>query len=88
MITNFMFIHRFTLRNLRDLGFGKKSMECMIMDEVTDILTWMKQNEGKPVSVNRKFSLAVVNALLTIMTGKRYDQEDPYVKGILDTASK
>jgi hypothetical protein len=63
-------------------------MESTIMDEVTDIMAWIKENEGKPVSVNRKFSLAVVNALLTIMTGKRYDQDDPYVKGIIDTTSK
>ncbi len=60
-------------------------MESTIMDEVNDIVAWIEKNEGKPVSVNRKFSLAVINALLTIMTGKRYDQEDPYVKGILDT---
>ena len=80
--------HRFTLRTLRDFGFGKKSMESLIMDEVNEVLEWMSKNEGIPVSVNKKFSLAVVNALLTIMSGKRYDQEDPALKNLLDAATE
>jgi len=77
---------RFTLRTLRDFGFGKKNMEAMIMDEVTEIIEIFKKESGKPFSVNRRFSLAVLNALWAIMTSERNSQEDPKLKNILDTA--
>jgi len=58
------------------------------MAEVNEVIDWIKENEGKPVSMNRKFAVAVVNALLTIMAGKRYDQEDPKLKGMLDNVTE
>jgi hypothetical protein len=36
-------------------------MEALIQEEVNDVITWMKNNENKPISVNKKFSLAVLN---------------------------
>jgi hypothetical protein len=63
-------------------------MEALITEEVKEVLDWMSQTEGTPVSVNRKFSLAVANALLTIMTGKRYKHDDAYLKNLLDTTAE
>jgi len=54
------------------------------MDEVVDILDWMKLNDGNPVSVHRKFSFSVANSLMTILSGKRYDANDPFLKNFLD----
>jgi len=59
-------------------------MESLTQNEVDDVLGWIKANEGKPVSVNRKFSLAMVNALMKIMCSKRFDQDDFTVKKKLD----
>jgi hypothetical protein len=58
------------------------------MDEVSDVMKWVNKTEGTPVSVNQKFSLAGSNALMTIMTGKRYEQDDPVLKNLLDSATK
>jgi hypothetical protein len=33
---------RFTLKNLRDVGFGKGSMESLIKDEVVDLIDSFK----------------------------------------------
>ncbi|CAG7734935.1 unnamed protein product [Allacma fusca] len=68
---------RFTLRHLRDFGFGKNYMESLILDEVDELIEWLKSQEGKPVSINRKFYLAVINSLWTILSGKRYSHTDP-----------
>ncbi len=56
------------------------------MDEVNEIMDWISKTDGTPVSLNRKFSLAVVNALMTVLSGKRYQHDDPVLKKILDTA--
>ena len=79
---------RFTLRNLRDFGFGKNSMENIVMEEVQTVINWMKKKEGQPVTLDRKFSLSVLNALWNIMTGERYDHNDPELSHILETGIK
>ena len=76
---------RFAIRNLRDFGFGKKDMEGLIMDEVKEILEWIKNRNGEPIhELHRRFSLASVNALWTILSGERYDHDDVRLTRILD----
>lgn len=66
---------RFTLRNLRDFGFGKRNMEGLIMDEVHDLCKVLKSTNGRPVGgIKRKFALAVVNSLWTVVAGNRENQ--------------
>lgn len=61
---------RFSLRQLRDFGFGKNTMESLIMDEVHEMTEMLKKKGGKPVGeIKEKFSLAVVNSLWTIVGG-------------------
>lgn len=62
---------RFALRQLRDFGFGKNTMEALIMDEVHEMAETLKRKGGKPVGeIKEKFSLAVVNSLWTIVGGE------------------
>ncbi|CAG7731399.1 unnamed protein product, partial [Allacma fusca] len=75
---------RFTLRHLRDFGFGKNYMEGLIEEEVDELLDWLKSQGSSPVSLNFKFSLAVVNSLWRIITGKRFNQCDPKLLGIFE----
>jgi hypothetical protein len=39
-------LRRFMLRNLRDFGFGKTSMEDLFHDEVTKLCTLLSKNTG------------------------------------------
>ncbi|CAG7720272.1 unnamed protein product, partial [Allacma fusca] len=74
---------RFALRNLRDFGFGTKTMEAKVQEEVTALLGRLEANEGKPMEVQNVFNAAMVNALWSIMFGERLDPEDPEVRDIV-----
>jgi len=36
---------RFSLRNLRDLGFGKRSLDVIILDEVEELIKRLQPND-------------------------------------------
>ena len=78
-----MDIRRFTLRNLRDFGFGKQTQQNLALEEVRDLVDWFKASEGKPVKLDASFDLPTVNSLWAIMTGKRFSKEDPALKEFL-----
>lgn len=75
---------RWNLRKLRDFGFGKTSMEGLIMEEVNEVMDIIKDNREKPLVVDRILDLAVLNALWTLMNGERCAMNDPKIRGILD----
>ena len=74
---------RFTLRHLRDFGFGKNTGEELIRNELTEFMESLGQNVGQPVSMNRSVNVAVLNTLWMIMSGVRYDQDDPRLWSLL-----
>ena len=73
---------RFLLKTLRDFGFGKRSMESLVMDEVVEMMKWLEKNESKPVSVSKKFMTSSVNALWSIVAGERLDHDNPELEAI------
>jgi cytochrome P450 len=68
---------RFTLRHLRDFGFGKNAGEEMIMNEVNEFLKTFSNQQGVPFVINRTFQAAVLNTLWEILAGVRFEQDDP-----------
>ena len=74
---------RFTLRHLRDFGFGKNTGEELITNEMKEFIQRLDKNVGKPVSVKRSFNLAILNTLWMIMSGVRYEQDDPRLWSVL-----
>jgi len=70
-------IRRFTLRQLRNFGFGKSTMESLIMDDVMEVIDWMKSAGGKPLEeIDEKMSYAFLNSLWTIVSGRKYSKDD------------
>ena len=74
---------RFTLRHLRDFGFGKNSGEELITNEMKEFIQGLEKNIGKPISLNKSFGVAVLNTLWMIMSGVRYEQDDPRLWAVL-----
>jgi cytochrome P450 len=76
---------RFALKNLRDFGFGKKSMETAIMEEVKELISNFRKETGKPISSQNRFNVAVLNALWSILTGERHSHDDPRLNKLIKT---
>jgi hypothetical protein len=68
---------RFTLKNLRDFGFGKGSMENLIKDEVVELVQSFRKELNQPVSITSRFNASVLNSLWHIIAGERYALDDP-----------
>ena len=62
---------RFTLKNLKDLGFGKSSMEILIQEEIEKCIEMLRQEVGKPTQLNLKLNIAILNALWKLLTGEK-----------------
>ena len=74
---------RFTLRHLRDFGFGKTTGEELITNELREFIQGMAKQVGTPISTNKTFGVAVLNTLWMILSGVRYEQDDPRLWAVL-----
>ncbi|CAG7716337.1 unnamed protein product [Allacma fusca] len=67
---------RFSIRYLRDNGFGTNKMETFSQLEADKLLLRLKDTNQKPTQVLNMFNIAVVNPLWTIMFSEPLDQND------------
>lgn len=72
---------RFTIRTLREFGFGKSStMEIILAEEVTKWVQFIKDKASKSadnvIHVENIFNTAVTNVLWSMVSGKQYDYDD------------
>ncbi|CAL8109768.1 unnamed protein product [Orchesella dallaii] len=74
---------RFVLRGLRDFGFGKESMEGMLIHELQDLQNTLRKDVGKPVNLSGVFNASVLNSLWYIVTGNRFELTDPTLKTLI-----
>jgi len=63
-------------------------MEELIMDEVNTFTDWLKKQNGNSVSLQDRFTLAVLNSLWRILSGERFDHDDAKLHQILDDMQK
>ena len=62
---------RFTLRNLRDFGFGKLGMEGVIIEEVQNCIELLGNEAGTTTQLSLKLNIAILNALWKLLTGEK-----------------
>jgi methyl farnesoate epoxidase/farnesoate epoxidase len=78
---------RFTLRHLRDLGFGKTSIEDQMMDEISDLILDIteaaKSDPDHVVDFKAIFTVSVFNILWVVIGGKRFQRDDREFKQLL-----
>jgi len=65
-------LRRFTLQSLRDFGVGKNSLEETIINEVETLSSYIRTNDGAPMSINKPLQKLVANVIYHIIFSKRY----------------
>lgn len=65
----------FTVRHLRNSGYGKKTMEALINEELDDIIQLLEK-ERPDVDFESVFPPSVLNILWTLSTGIRIHRDD------------
>ena len=80
---------RFTLRHLRDLGFGRTSSENIFQEEIhqllDDLRTSAATNSERIVDFKGAFSVSIINVLWAIVGGERFQRGDAKLLFLLHT---
>jgi methyl farnesoate epoxidase / farnesoate epoxidase len=78
---------RFTLRHLKDLGFGKKSMESIIQEEAESLVLEVAKKAGAnfsdTVELCNILGTSSINVLWYIIAGKRYKHDDERLQTLI-----
>merc|ERR1712064_216143 len=67
---------RFIHRTLRDFGFGKASIENILLSEADHLMEHFNGLKGRPVQPQLIFNVGVLNIIWKIVADKRYDLTD------------
>ncbi|KAF4523114.1 hypothetical protein B566_EDAN003128 [Ephemera danica] len=68
---------RFSLRNLRDFGYGRRSMETLIHEEARALISVVDQAISEPeFNILPLLPVTAINVLWTIMAGQRHDLDN------------
>jgi len=79
---------RFTLRHLKEMGFGSSSMEDHIADEYRGLAEVIKPQSGQPIAINGLFDAAIINVIWQMIAGRRFALGDPALREVMGTISE
>lgn len=68
---------RFALQALRDLGYGKASMEDRIIEEIGHLLRAIDSRDGQTIDVHDILTPSMSNNICQLVFGHRYETDDP-----------
>ncbi|XP_014265519.2 cytochrome P450 2J6 isoform X1 [Maylandia zebra] len=72
---------RFVLSTLRQFGFGKKSLESVVLDEFTYCAKNIRSYKGKPFDPHLILNNAVSNIICSLVFGHRFEYgEEKFIK--------
>ncbi|KAI8497864.1 hypothetical protein Bbelb_245160 [Branchiostoma belcheri] len=74
---------KFTIMGLRDFGFGKRSLEGKILEEIQGLREEILKKGEKPFSIRLPLQNAVGNVICSIVLGKRFEYNDKKFEKIM-----
>ncbi|XP_062621582.1 cytochrome P450 2C8-like [Saccostrea cucullata] len=81
--------HRaFTLNALREFGFGKRSLESKIIEEIEVFVEETISMKGEPFDIHSLINICIANIMCSIAFGKRYDHSDKKFTSLLEKVNQ
>ncbi|KAH0624270.1 hypothetical protein JD844_007956 [Phrynosoma platyrhinos] len=74
---------RFSLKILRNLGLGRKSLEYQIQEEAKHLVDFFISKKGKPTNPSFPISHSVSNVISTMVFGHRFSDDDERFKELI-----
>ena len=72
--------HRlFAMQVLKNLGFGKESMEERIIEEIGYLVVSIDNKQGDPINIRTILAPCIFNIISQLMFGHRLETDDPKV---------
>ena len=80
---------RFTMKHLKDLGFGTNKLDTIIQDEVKNLMDDLHiKTKNGDVLVDSIFNFPIINVLWQIIASKKYDPHVPESKFMMTKVSR
>ena len=67
----------FAITKLKGFGFGKRSFESRIIEEVGAFVDLMNSYKGQPFDLTGILNTSMANNVMSITIGRRFDYDDP-----------
>ncbi|XP_063420227.1 cytochrome P450 2C31-like [Mytilus trossulus] len=67
----------FAVSKLRDFGFGKRSFESSVSEEVEQLCNLVNSFNGKSFDISGIIHTSISNNVMSITVGRRFDYDDP-----------
>jgi len=78
--------HQLCLTILKRFGFGHRVMEKRILTEVEEMMSKVREEQGRPLDVRHLTASCVVNVLMNMLFGRRFHHSDPSFKQLISDA--
>ena len=80
--------HRtFALSTMRDFGFGKRSLQGKIVEEVEVFLEVMKSKNGKAFDISDLLHTSISNVICSIALGEHFEHNDEKLKRLTEAVA-
>lgn len=76
------------MTKLRNFGFGKRSFESNILEEVDVLVKNLEEHKGKSFYIDDILYASISNVTCSLVFGKRFSHTDPTFRKIVDMFSE
>ena len=79
---------RFSLKTLKDFGFGKQSLETTVNNEIDLITETFLEHEDEDYLISQDFSVPIINILWQLIAGYRFTKENDHGLRVVENVNE